>query len=251
VLFVAAAPLPFGFDAATFLVAALLALRLRADLGVPADQVAARRALRAEIAEGLRWLWSHRELRLICVLLTLWNLVESALLAILVLYALEVLRLPEASYGLLLAGLAVGGVVGSLLAERVGRAAGTGRSLAGAVWLTVLAYAGTGLTSNGVVAFLMLALAGAAAFVWNVLVVSFRQAITPARLLGRVNSAFRFASWGVISIGAALGGLAAELLGLRAPFLLAAGLLALLGAVVLPRLGNERLARARAAAQAG
>jgi hypothetical protein len=231
-LFVLAAAAPFGFDAATFLVAAVLVASLRADLSVAAGEAPARRGLRVEIAEGLGWLWRHPELRAMCVLLTLWNLLENALLAIVVLYALEVLRLPEASYGLLLAGLAVG----------------TGASLAAALWATVAAYTGMGLTSHGVVAFALLALAGAAAFVWNVLTVSFRQAVIPARLLGRVSSAFRFATWGVMAPGAALGGLAARLLGLRAPFLLSAGLLALVGVLTLPRLGNDRLAQARAAA---
>jgi hypothetical protein len=52
-------------------------------------------------------------------------------------------------------------------------------------------------------------------------------------------------------VGAALGGAAADRLGLRAVFLLAAGLLAAVALAALPRMGNERLARARAEAAGG
>jgi MFS family permease len=252
VLFAAAAAVPFGFDSVTFLVAALLALGLRADLTVPAATEPAMPAgrFRAQIAEGVRWLWRHRELRAMCLLLTLWNLVENAIFAILVLWALELLRLPGAGYGVLLTGLAAGGVLGSLLADRLGRSFGTGRSVAAALWGTVLAYAGLGLTSHAAVAFVLLAVVGAAAMVWNVLTASFRQAVVPGRLQGRINSVYRGATWGVIPIGAALGGAAADHLGLRAPFLLSAALLAVANGVGLPHLSTARLARARAEAGA-
>ena len=60
--------------------------------------------------------------------------------------------------------------------------------------------------------------------------------------MGRVNSVYRGASWGVIPIGAALGGFTADHLGLRAPFLLAAALLTVVAAAGLPHLRTARLA---------
>jgi MFS family permease len=246
-LFALMAAVPFGFDAASFLVAALLALRLRADLAVRSSGEAPAR-LRAQIAEGLRFLWGHRELRAICILLTVWNLVENGVFAILVLWALEVLRVPEGFYGVLLAGLAVGGVAGSLVADRLGRALGTGRGFAIALWGSVATYAGLGFTSDGAVAFALLAVLGASAMLWNVLSAAFRQAVVPNRLMGRVNSVYRGATWGVIPVGAALGGFTADHLGLRAPFLLAAALLVVATALALPHLRSARLAAARAAA---
>ena len=44
------------------------------------------------------------------------------------------------------------------------------------------------------------------AVLWNVITVSLRQAVIPDRLLGRVNSVYRFFGWGAIPIGALLGG---------------------------------------------
>jgi len=183
-----------------------------------------------------------------CLLLTVWNLVENAVFGILVLWALEVLRLPQAAYGVLLAGLAAGGVAGSLLTDRIGRALGVGRAIALSLWASVLAYAGMGLASHGAVGFALLALVGAAAMVGNVLTASFRQAVVPGRLQGRINSVYRGATWGVIPIGAALGGAAADHLGLRTPFLFGAALLAVAGALGLSHLRTARLAQARATA---
>jgi predicted MFS family arabinose efflux permease len=148
----------------------------------------------------------------------------------------------------LLAGLASGGVLGSLLAGRLGRALGAGGAIAASLWATAVAFAGLAFTSDGAVAFTLLALLGGAAMVWNVLSTSFRQAVVPSRLQGRVNSIYRGASWGVISVGAALGGVVADRLGLRAPFLLAAAVVVVAGALGLPWLRTARLAAARAAA---
>jgi predicted MFS family arabinose efflux permease len=248
-LFAVVAAAPFGFDATSFVLAAALALGLRADLRAPAEQAPAGR-LRGQIVEGVRWLWRQRQLRTICLLLTLWNLVENAILAVVVLWALEVLRLPGAAFGLLLAGFAAGGLLGSLLAERVAGAAGPGRGMAACVWVTVAAYLGLGATRSGVVAFALLAVVGAAAFVWNVLSASFRQAVVPAGLQGRISSVYRFATWGVIPAGAALGGVLAGQLGLRVPFLVAAAALAAAGAALLPGLRDADLAAARAEAAA-
>jgi predicted MFS family arabinose efflux permease len=52
----------------------------------------------------------------------------------------------------------------------------------------------------------------------------------------------------VISVGAALGGVVADRLELRAPFLLAAAVVVVAGALGLPWLRTARLAAARAAA---
>ena len=50
---------------------------------------------------------------------------------------------------------------------------------------------------------------------------SLRQRITPDHLLGRLNATYRFFAWGVMPIGALVGGLIAEVLGLEAVFLIA------------------------------
>jgi len=91
---------------------------------------------------------------------------------------------------------------------------------------------------------------------WNVITVSLRQTIIPDRLLGRVNSVYRFFAWGMTPVGAILGGLVVVVadiwwsrdLALRAPFVVAGGLQILLYGVARTRLTTERIETARAAA---
>ena len=57
---------------------------------------------------------------------------------------------------------------------------------------------------------------------WNIVTVSLRQRITPDQLLGRVNATYRLFAWGAMPLGAVLGGVIAEVLGLPWVFALAA-----------------------------
>ena len=65
---------------------------------------------------------------------------------------------------------------------------------------------------------------GVTIVVWNVITVSLRQRITPDRLLGRVNSGYRLVAWGTMPLGAAVGGVLAQFIGLRAVFAIMAAL---------------------------
>lgn len=76
---------------------------------------------------------------------------------------------------------------------------------------------------------------------WNVITVSLRQRITPDHLLGRVNAGYRLFAWGTMPIGALLGGVVAEVFGLRAVFILAA--VTTLGLVLLRPLISEQAIR--------
>ncbi|MEV2277003.1 MFS transporter [Nocardiopsis sp. NPDC049922] len=180
-----------------------------------------RTTLRADIAEGLRFLWRHRLLRVFAVLVGVSNLATSASFAVFVLFAVgpdSPMGLTEPAYGLLLTATAAGSLVGSLTADRV-------EGLLGRAWALRLSVVGFGalvgvpaLTSDPLLVGAGLFVGGASIAVWNVVTVSLRQRVTPDGLLGRVNSAYRLVAWGTMPLGAALGGLLAELAGLRAVF---------------------------------
>jgi MFS family permease len=231
-LFGLAVAVPFGLDAGTFAIsAALLATLPRGRL--PATEPS---PLRAAIAEGLRWLAGHRLLRTIALVLAANNFANAMGTATLVLLATQTLHLSATGYGVLLAGGAVGSVLGGLVNARIVARVGELPALVTALAANVVLYLGLGLAPDAVVLGALLAVNGFVTTLWNIVTVSLRQRVVPGELLGRVNSVYRLLAWGLIPLGSLAGGLVAHLLGLRAPYLAAAGLRAVALAVGLPAL---------------
>lgn len=251
-LFAIAAALPILVDAGTYAVSAALILAIPGTYAArrttpPSGEV--KRRMRSEIAEGLRWLWNHRLLRALALMLGLLNGMGSAVFAIFALFALDILGLSEIGFGVLLTTFAVGSVVGSLVAARVTRLLGRATALYGSAIIFGASMLVQGSTSSAVVVGAMAALSGVGTVVWNVITVSLRQAIIPDELLGRVNSVYRFLGWGSMPIGALLGGAIASAYGLRAPFIVA-GVAQLLALPLLARAVNRTtMAAAEAEAQ--
>jgi MFS family permease len=189
--------------------------------------------LRADIAEGVRFLMHHRVLRTLAALVGVSNLASNAAFGVLVLYAVgpsSAIGLTDPQYGALLTASAVGSVAGFLLAERIEARWGRARTLKATVVTFALLIGTPALTTNPWLIAAAFAVGGAGNGVWNVITVSLRQCLTPDVLLGRLNSAYRLLAWGTMPIGAALGGLLAQAVGLRAVFAVF-GLLALTGLI--------------------
>ncbi|MBB6343834.1 MFS transporter [Nonomuraea muscovyensis] len=179
-------------------------------------------SMRREIAEALRYLWGHRFLRTLALSAGAINAASAAYFGVLVLWLVgegSRVGLEPSGYGLMMTALAVGALAGSLVSERITRLLGEGRTLV-LMWMVsallhlvpVLLPVAWLLYPTAVV----WGLAGASA---NVLVISARQRLIPAELLGRVNSAYRLIGMGGMPVGAALGGVLGELAGLPAVFL--------------------------------
>lgn len=178
------------------------------------------RSWRIELTAGLRLLGRDRRLRTLTGLTAGMNVVWGAWGALFVLYAVTPgpLGLTPAGYGLLLAGMAVGGIAVAPAIDAAVRRFGV-RSvliadLVGTVFLVAPAAGGLGL---GPVA-LGMVLAGAGATVWRTVVATLRQNLVPASTLGRVYSASRLVSWGVVPLGAAGAGLVAQAASVRTAF---------------------------------
>ncbi|MGI6878158.1 MFS transporter [Microbacterium sp. gxy059] len=228
VLFAAGAALPFLANSAVSVFAILLvlglpALSVRAAPSQPAERAG------AGVAKGLRWLIGHRTLRSLVLVGALVALADSAWFAIFVIYAEDRLGLGPAAFGGLLAVGAAGGLLGSLLAERLIRWLGyrivvVGTIAAAAVTPGILLLAPSIWAAAAVV---LVTSAGFGAF--NVATVSLRHRLTPDALRGRVIAASRTIVLGAGASGALIGGAAGSAFGLDAPFVLAAalGLLAL------------------------
>ncbi|MFI0813202.1 MFS transporter [Streptomyces echinatus] len=225
---------PFTADALTFVIAALLVFALRGRYTVRTGP--ATTTIRRDIVTGLRWLARHRLLRTMCTLVMVSNAALAAAEAVLVLYTLKILGMNGFGYGLLLAVLAVFGVLGSALAEQLRRATGIRTVLVGSTLIQACAYTSAGVTSNLPAALCAFALVGFGGGVWNVAAVSLRQASVPPELLGRVTSSYRTVGLLAMPVGAGLGGTLATHYGLQAPYLVGGTLLMVTTLLCLPGL---------------
>ncbi|WP_222192927.1 MFS transporter [Modestobacter italicus] len=209
VLFALAVAAPLLTTAGGFLLAAVLVVGI-AGTHRPARGDGPRTTIRRDVAEGVGWLWRHRFLRGLTLVSASTALTSAMTSGVLVLYALDTLRMGEAGYGLLLTASGVGAVVGGLtaapLAGRIGR---TATLVAGSV-LAALTLGAMALTQNAVVAGALFAVGTVGVLFWNVLTMSLRQALIPEALFGRVQGGYRTLVWGGIPLGALAGGLLAD-----------------------------------------
>ncbi|MFI7519367.1 MFS transporter [Micromonospora globbae] len=227
--FAAAPALPFALDAVTFALAATLVLALtpspRSCTFRPdkphekprtkghnckiAGRETGRETGAGVLWVGVRWLRGDRTLWRVTLLSAASNLAISGLMAIVVLHALEVLRVPPAGYGLFMATAIVGGLAGALVAGRLASRFGTLPVLRAVLAAQTVALAGFALARHAVPAGLALAVFAAGTSVWNSLWAAYGQQRVPATLLGRVGAAQRMVGLLTAPIGAAVAGLVA------------------------------------------
>ncbi|MFI2713372.1 MFS transporter [Micromonospora sp. NPDC018662] len=216
-LFVLAAAVPFALNAGTYALSAVLVGLLAGSYrGAPAP--AGRRSVRAEVAEGFRWLSTQRLLRTMALLIGLLNVTLTAAVAVLVLLATERLGLGPVGYGVLFTCMAVGGLLGSVVGDRLIAAI----TATWTVRLGLLVEAGLHLAlaasrSAAVVGFALFAF-GVHSALWNIVANSLRQRLTPPALMGRVGSTTLFLAAGGNCVGALLGGVVAARFGITAPY---------------------------------
>ncbi len=228
--------LPFGLDAVTFALSVVLITRIV----LPPQALRPALPFWPALREGAAWMRAHRTILRLALMLAVFNTAYAACLAVLVLYAQEVLALDAAGYGLLLTMGAAGGVLGGLAGPEVVARLGQVWTIRLVLVLMVGGYLLIGLTGHPLLAGLSLFIEALAAVLWNVVTVSYRQRVIPSELLGRVNSIYRFFGTGAEAVGAILGGIVVagltpaigRDLALHAPFLAAAGAYGVLMVVV-------------------
>lgn len=168
--------------------------------------------LHREISEGLRWTLGEPMLRRIVATSGIANLSTTLIFTLMPIFVLRTLGFSPARMGLLLTVMAVGGLLGAAstpkLAKRFGEARLIPLAACGSALATVLVPLAVLLPSE--MAFWLLAAQGMIAnfnaLVYNITQVTFRQRITPADLLGRMNASVRFFVWGVMPVAALLAG---------------------------------------------
>ena len=246
--------LPFGLDAASFAIAALLAMMLPGTFRTTGNGSGttgvspAKVSVGADVRIGLRWLRSNTLLRNLALGVALMNLAFAATQATFVLFVTRDLGISNGLFGPVLAVVGAGsllaGLLGGWAVSKIGRR--TAMLVAGFTPVLTTAAIGFWPTTWWVVA--MTTIQALMTTVWSIVAVSLRQQIVPDHLFGRVNSVYRWVSVGVMPIGALLGGLVAGRFNLRAPYFLASGVLLLAALLVTSRLTTSAIASATKAA---
>ncbi|MFG1996805.1 MFS transporter [Actinoplanes sp. NPDC048988] len=222
-LFVIAAAVPFGVNALTFALAAALVGTIRS---VPPPEKRPPSRLRADVAEGVRWLSRHRLLRTLALTMAVGNVVFCAAFAVFVLYATQRLGLTDVGYGALLVAFAVGGLLGTLVAPTLIRRLGSVALLRAGLLVEVALHATLALTREPWVAALMIVVFGIHTTIWGVVVTTIRQRDVPSSMFGRITSVYAFLELGGAAIGSLLGGAVATAFGLVTTYWAAAAVMA-------------------------
>jgi MFS family permease len=212
------APAAILIDAVSFLGSALFILTIRKTEIAQADR-APRRKMRMELREGLSYVLTHPYLKNIAACTALFNFFGSLGFAVLLVFARRELHLSPQVIGLAFTLGNVGPLLAAFSANRISARFGVGRtiiasSIVGGPMFLLIPFAPHG---NAALAVLVPAIlvGGFANVVYNVAQLSLRQAITPERIQGRMNSVMRFIVWGTIPLGAFAGGVLASRIGLK------------------------------------
>jgi MFS family permease len=213
------APYAIVVDALSYVVSAAFMTPIRRPEILPERHAdAPKPAMLPELKEGVRWVVGNRYLRAVAACTATSNFFNSVSFSIFVLYAVRVLHLSSVRVGVVFACGSVGAVLGALVVNRLQKRITVGWTIVG----------GSVMFSAGGLAFplaphsfpLPVLIAGFffaqfGGLVYNIAQVSFRQAITPERLQGRMNAAMRWIVWGTIPLGTLLGGVLGSTVGLH------------------------------------
>jgi MFS family permease len=166
----------------------------------------------------LRFLWNDKRILKLVVSTALIGFGFNIAGATLVLFLTKTLEVPQALFGLLLLSGGVGGLLGAWAAPKLSSRFGRGSVLAWSITLTSIFGIAQGLSPNMFVFAAASVLVGFAIANWNVLLMSVYHTLIPSEVFGRVHGTRRTIVWGIMPIGALIGGLIARL-DLRAPML--------------------------------
>jgi MFS family permease len=222
-------PLVLVADALSYLVSVVMLARMPRDVAPVVRDEDARSAasLASSLREGFAVIWGHVLLRWCTAAVVLLSLGFSAVMSLYFLFLVREVGMGSVQVGLVVALGSVGALVGALLAERLTRVLGLGPALVLALALPSVGFLGLAAVHDA--SLVGCVTAGLATFVgflgipvFDITVISARQAVTPEHLQGRASATVRTLSWGTLAIGALLGGVAGEVLGLRAGLVVSA-----------------------------
>lgn len=215
-LTIVSAPMLLLADGVSYLLSAFAIWRVR-DTEVLADP-AARESLPREIAEGLKFVFSHTLLRRIIGTTGAGNFFGVLTMTLEAILILRILGFSPATLGIILGVGSVGGLLGAIATPWITKRIGEGTAVA--VSAVLLGVSTAALPLAGIIpdAAIPILIAGAflesfLVLVYNITQLTMRQRLTPPRLLGRMNASIRFVVWGVMPIASLTSGVLGTTIG--------------------------------------
>ncbi len=203
-LFQVGRTIPFLADAISYAASVLSLFFIKANF--QEKRVAARRKLWVEIYEGLHWLWHYPLIRFMAILTGGGNLFSAGLTLIIIVLA-QHMHASSFTIGLIFTIGGIGAIAGSMIGPAIQKRFSFGQVIVTTVWifaLTTLLYT---IAPDVIIIGVITAVAFVASPVYNVVQFSYRLAIIPDELQGRVNSVFRLIAFGGQPLGYAVTGL--------------------------------------------
>ncbi len=212
----AGAPLAIAIDALSFVASGLFLVAIRRPEAQPGVD-RPRTSMLVDIREGLRFVLGHPLLRPIAAATAIANLFSAVASSVMLIFAVRELLLDPVLIGAIIAVGSSGGVVGALIATRVQRRIGVGRTMilceagfaAGYLLLPVASVAAPVFLAT-----LGLFLATLGSIVFSIVGLTLRQRMAPTRMQGRTNATVRTINWGVLPIGFFVGGVLGTIIGI-------------------------------------
>lgn len=163
------------------------------------------------IGEGLRWVFGNHYLRRIVGTTAVSNFFSTVTFTLLPIFLLRTLGLSPVDLGIFFAVSSIGGLLGAMASPHIVRLLGEGPSIpVGAITFSVTALLLPLAATFPTAAYPLVLVQGFVGMfgvlVYNITQVTFRQRLTPPRLLGRMNASIRFCVWGVMPIAALIAG---------------------------------------------
>jgi predicted MFS family arabinose efflux permease len=203
----------FLFDALSYVVSAASLLLIKTEFRAAKAEPA--RDLASEILDGLRWLWGKPLIRYMAFLTGGMNLVGAATPLIVIVLAKE-MGASDIDIGLVFSIGGVGGIAGSLVGGQIQKRISFGRVIVAVCWALALLFPLYLIVPRYALLGVVYALIYMTGPIYNVVQFSYRLALIPDALQGRVNSTFRLLAFGFIPVGAAMGGFLLETIGTAA-----------------------------------
>lgn len=218
-LFTLVAALPFLFNSIGFFLAALMVSAIpREMIAVSSLPKKERPAFTDEMKAGISYLLNDKKLLRLVLTTAALGMCFTVSNATQALFLVDELGVPEAAFGTVLLSGGIGAVAGALFAAKISKRFGRGTALAAGITITTIFGLVQGFVPEVISLMISMAIAGFGVSLWNILLMSLYHALIPNEIFGRIHGTRRTLVWGLMPIGAMIGGALAKI-DLRTPYI--------------------------------